>query len=164
VTFGSSNLTPYIVEDYGGGGGKRERAAGNKELAAQLGVNVRTVQRWQKEPGTGEARNAARSTQAPALQRRAAEQHIRAAGVDVEPCETQVHVYNEARSRPRTVAGKGRNALHISGEQMGDVLDELAAGHDVAAAAAFGDAWLGAYGMDVDATITDVGGSLNLSY
>jgi len=34
-----------------GGEGRVQVAAGNKHLAGQLGVSVRTVQRWQKEGG-----------------------------------------------------------------------------------------------------------------
>ncbi len=57
-------LTPAairaVVRELGGGEGRAQVAAGNKELAGQLGVSVRTVQRWQKEGG--EARSVARST------------------------------------------------------------------------------------------------------
>jgi len=49
-----------VVRELGGGEGRGQVAAGNKELAGQLGVSVRTVQRWQKEGG--EARSVARST------------------------------------------------------------------------------------------------------
>ncbi len=48
-------LTPAairaVVRDLGGGEGRAQVAAGNKELAGQLGISVRTVQRWQKEGG-----------------------------------------------------------------------------------------------------------------
>ena len=58
------DLTPAairtLVRQLGGGEGRKQIAEGNKELAGQLGISVRTVQRWQKE--TGEARNIARST------------------------------------------------------------------------------------------------------
>jgi len=57
-------LTPAairaVVRELGGGEGRAQVAAGNKELAGQLGISVRTVQRWQKEGG--EARSVARST------------------------------------------------------------------------------------------------------
>ena len=57
-------LTPAairaVVRELGGGEGRAQVAAGNKELAAHLGISVRTVQRWQKEGG--EARAVARST------------------------------------------------------------------------------------------------------
>jgi len=58
-------LTPAavrsVVETLGGGSGRHEIAAGTRLLAEQVGVNVRTVQRWQKEPGTGEARDVTRT-------------------------------------------------------------------------------------------------------
>jgi len=57
-------LTPAairaVVWELGGGEGRAQVAAGNKQLAGQLGISVRTVQRWQKEGG--EARSVARST------------------------------------------------------------------------------------------------------
>jgi len=58
-------LTPAavrsVVETLGGGSGRHALATGNRLLAAQVGVNVRTVQRWQKEPGSGEARAVTRT-------------------------------------------------------------------------------------------------------
>ncbi len=46
-------LTPAairaVVRELGGGEGRAQVAAGNKQLAGQLGISVRTVQRWQKE-------------------------------------------------------------------------------------------------------------------
>jgi len=57
-------LTPTairaVVRHLGGGEGRAQVAAGTRALAGQLGVSVRTVQRWQKEGG--EARSVARST------------------------------------------------------------------------------------------------------
>ncbi len=57
-------LTPAairaVVRELGGGEGRSQVAEGNKQLAGQLGISVRTVQRWQKEGG--EARSIARST------------------------------------------------------------------------------------------------------
>jgi len=48
-------LTPAairaVVQQLGGGEGRSQVAAGNKQLAGQLGISVRTVQRWQKEGG-----------------------------------------------------------------------------------------------------------------
>jgi len=58
-------LTPAavrsVVETLGGGSGRHEIAAGNRLLAAQVGVTVHTVQRWQVEPGAGEARDVTRT-------------------------------------------------------------------------------------------------------
>jgi len=57
-------LTPAairaVVRQLGGGEGRAQVAAGTRALAGELGVAVRTVQRWQKEGG--EARNVSRST------------------------------------------------------------------------------------------------------
>ncbi len=57
-------LTPaairVVVRELGDGEGRGQVAAGNRILAGQLGVTVRTVQRWQKEGG--EARAISRST------------------------------------------------------------------------------------------------------
>jgi len=57
-------LTPAairaVVRQLGGGEGRAQVAAGTRTLAGELGVAVRTVQRWQKEGG--EARSVARST------------------------------------------------------------------------------------------------------
>ncbi len=50
-------LTPAairaVVRELGGREERAQVAAGNKELAAQLRISVRTVQRWQKEGGQG---------------------------------------------------------------------------------------------------------------
>ena len=66
VAVADVELTPAairaVVRALGGGEGRAQVAAGNKELAGQLGISVRTVQRWQKEGGQGEARSVARST------------------------------------------------------------------------------------------------------
>ena len=74
-------LTPAairaVVQALGGGEGRAQVAAGNKEMAGQLGISVRTVQRWQKEGG--EARSVARSTPGLADQR-AGDRHGAAAG------------------------------------------------------------------------------------
>jgi len=57
-------LTPAairaVVRELGGGEGRAQVAPGTRALAGELGVAVRTVQRWQKEGG--EVRNVARST------------------------------------------------------------------------------------------------------
>ncbi len=167
------DLTPSVVRNvvahFGGGSGKKEIAAGNKALAEQLGVSVRTVQRWQKEPGTGEARSVARSTQAPHVQQVAAQQRMRDQGIDVEPCQVYVHMYNDRRSRPRYLRDTEHQngPLHISGETMGRVVDALNAGEDTRAAAEFAIPWLEAYRIPqaeaADAEITDVVGQLSLS-
>jgi len=167
-------LTPAtiraVVRELGGGEGRAQVAAGNKELAGQLGISVRTVQRWQKEGG--EARRVARSTPglrisvqgiATAQQRqdnaRAFRERVMAQGLDVAPCRVMVLVYNEEWARPRSIGPQ-----HITGTTEGliDALDALEDGDTAAAAAAFGDAWLGTYGLDVDAEVTDVVGMFAL--
>jgi len=170
-------LTPAairaVVRELGGGEGRGQVAAGNKELAGQLGISVRTVQRWQKEGG--EARSVARST--PGLrisvqgiastQQRAANarafrafrERVQEQGLDVAPCRVMVKVYNEDRARPRNVGD-----MHIAGTNEGliDALDALEDGDTAAAGEAFGRAWLETYGIDVDAEVTDVMGTFAL--
>jgi len=169
-------LTPAairaVVRDLGGGEGRAQVAAGNRELAGQLGVSVRTVQRWQKEGGQGEARSVARSTpglrisvrgiasaQQRAANARAFRGRVMKEGLDVGACRVMVLVYNEERARPRTIGPQ-----HIAGTTEGliDALDALEDGDTAAAAAAFGNAWLGTYGIDVDAAVTDVVGTFAL--
>ncbi len=126
--------------------------------------SVRTVQRWQKEGG--EARAIARSTPglrisvqgiATAQQRqanaRAFRERVQEQGLDVGACRVLVLVYNEDRARPRTIGPQ-----HIAGMNEGliDALDALEDGNATAATEAFGEAWLETYGMDVDASVTDV--------
>jgi len=130
-------------------------AAGNKHLAGQLGVSVRTVQRWQKEGG--EARNISRSTpglrisvqgiataQQRAANARAFRERVQEQGLDVGACRVMVLVYNEERARPRNIGPQ-----HIAGTNEGliDTLDALEDGNVAAAGAAFGTAWLGTYGI-----------------
>jgi len=169
-------LTPAairaVVRALGGGEGRGQVAAGNKEFAGQLGVSVRTVQRWQKEGGQGEARSVVRSTPglritvqgiATAQQRagnaRAFRERVQEQGLDVGACRIMVKVYNEDRARPRNVGPQ-----HIDGANEGliDALDALEDGDTAAAAEAFGHAWLGTYGIDVDAEVTDVVGTFNM--
>jgi len=167
-------LTPAaihaVVQALGGGEGRAQVAAGNKELAGQLGISVRTVQRWQKEGG--EARSVARSTpglrisvrgiateQQRQVNARAFRERVQEQGLDVEPCRVMVKVYNEDRARPRSIGPQ-----HIAGTNEGliDALDALEDGDTAAAAEAFGNAWLGTYGIDVDAEVTDVVGAFAL--
>jgi len=166
-------LTPAairaVVRELGGGEGRAQVAAGNKELAGQLGISVRTVQRWQKEGG--EARRVARSTpglrisvrgiataQQRAANARAFREQAQEQGLDVAPCRVMVKVYNEPRPRPRTIGPQ-----HLDGDALTDALDALETGDAAGAAKAFGDAWLHAYGMDeVDADITDVVGAFQV--
>ncbi len=81
-------------------------------------------------------------------------------GLDVGACRVMVLVYNEDRARPRNVGPQ-----HIDGVNEGliDALDALEDGDNAAAAKAFGNAWLGTYGIDVDAEVTDVMGPFNMS-
>ena len=174
VAVADVELTPAairaVVRTLGGGEGRAQVAAGNKELAGQLGVSVRTVQRWQKEGG--EARSVARSTpglrisvrgiateQQRAANARAFRERVMEQGLDVGPCRVVVLVYNEDRARPRNVGPQ-----HIDGANEGliDALDALEDGDTAAAAEAFGHAWLGTYGIDVDASVTDVVGMFAL--
>ncbi len=167
-------LTPAairaVVQQLGGGEGRAQVAVGNKALAGQLGISVRTVQRWQKEGG--EARSVARSTpglrisvqgiataQQRAANARAFRERVMEQGLDVGPCRVMVLVYNEDRARPRNVGPQ-----HIAGTTEGliDSLDALDDGDTAAAAAAFGHAWLGTYGIDVEAEVTDVVGTVVL--
>ena len=169
-------LTPAairaVVQALGGGEGRAQVAAGNKELAGQLGISVRTVQRWQKEGG--EARSVARSTpglrisvqgianeQQRAGNARAFRERVQEQGLDVGACRVMVLVYNEDRARPRNVGPQ-----HIDGANEGliDALDALEDGDTNAAAEAFGDAWLGTYGIDVDASVTDVVGTFSAAF
>jgi len=167
-------LTPAairaVVRELGGGEGRAQVAAGNKQLAGQLGISVRTVQRWQKEGG--EARSVARSTpglrismrgiateQQRQVNVRAFRERVQEQGLDVEPCRVMVKVYNEDRARPRNIG-----SLHIGGDALTEALDALETGDAARAAEAFGAAWLESYGMDdVDATITDVVGTFGAS-
>ncbi len=165
-------LTPAairaVVRELGGGEGRSQVAQGNKILAGQLGVSVRTVQRWQKEGG--EARNISRSTpglrisvqgianeQQRAANARAFRERVQEQGLDVGACRVMVLVYNEDRARPRTIGD-----MHIGGDALTDALEALEAGDVAGAGEAFGDAWLQTYGMDVDAEVTDVVGTFEL--
>ncbi len=166
-------LTPAairaVVRELGGGEGRAQVAAGNKDLAGQLGISVRTVQRWQKEGG--EARRVARSTpglrisvrgiateQQRQANARAFRERVQEEGLDVRACRVLVKVYNEDRPRPRNIGPQ-----HIGGDALTEALDALEAGDAAGAAEAFGAAWLEAYGMDaVDATITDVVGTFQV--
>jgi len=80
-------------------------------------------------------------------------------GLDVGPCRVMVLVYNEDRARPRNIRPQ-----HIDGANEGliDALDALEDGDTAAAAEAFGNAWLGTYGIDVAAEVTDVVGTFAL--
>ncbi len=169
-------LTPTairaVVRQLGGGEGRAQVAEGNKQLAGQLGISVRTVLRWQKEGG--EARSVARSApglrisvrgiataQQRAANARAFRERVQEQGLDVGPCRVMVLVYNEDRARPRNVGPQ-----HIDGANEGliDALDALDEGDTAAAAEAFGHAWLGTYGIDVDAEVTDVVGTFSASF
>ena len=153
-----------LVHERGGGEGRSQVAEGNRILAVELGVSVRTVQRWQKEGG--EARSVARSTPglrisvrgiATEVQRaanaRAFRERVQEQGLDVGACRVMVLVYNEDHARPRSIGD-----MHIGGDALTEALDALEAGDAAGAGAAFGTAWLETYGLDVDAEVTDVVG------
>jgi len=167
-------LTPAairaVVRDLGGGEGRRQVAEGNKQLAGQLGVAVRTVQRWQKEGG--EARSISRSTPglrisvqgiATAQQRAANARDVRGQvqeqGLDVGACRVLVLVYNEDRARPRSIGD-----MHIDGDALTEALDALEGGDTAGAAAAFGAAWLETYGLTIEAEVTDVVGTFSAAF
>ncbi len=165
-------LTPAairaVVRQLGGGEGRAQVAAGTRALASELGVAVRTVQRWQKEGG--EARNVARSTPglrisvqgiATEVQREANARAFRVQeqGLDVGACRAMVLVYNEERARPRSIGD-----MHIGGDALTEAMDALEAGDAAGAGAAFGTAWLQTYGLDVDAEVTDVVGTIAASF
>jgi len=168
-------LTPAairaVVRELGGGEGRSQVAAGNRILAGQLDVAVRTVQRWQKEGGSGEARAVARSTpglkisvqgianaQQRAVNARAFRERVQEQGLDVGACRVMVLVYNEERARPRSIGD-----MHITGDALTEALDALEAGDAAGAGAAFGNTWLQTYGLDVDAAVTDVVGTFSAS-
>ncbi len=144
--------------------------AGTRALASELGVAVRTVQRWQKEGG--EACNISRSTpglrisvqdiataQQQASNARAFRERVQAQGLDVGACRVMVLVYNEDRARSRSIGPQ-----HIAGTHEGliDALDALEDGNTATAGEAFGQVWLQTYGLDVDAEVTDVVGTFDL--
>ena len=81
-------------------------------------------------------------------------------GLDVGPCRVMVLVYNE----DRCAAAQHRAAAHRGDERGADLIDALDAledGDTAAAAEACGHAWLGTYGIDVDAEVTDVVGTFS---
>jgi hypothetical protein len=160
-----------VVETLGGGRGRREIAAGNRLLAEQVGVNVRTVQRWQKEPGAGEARDVTRTrvegvtaaVQGIAnVQGRAANvQRLRAEGLDVDYAEGPVRVSNDRVARVRRISQTADgDKVHLDGEAMGRVLDAWDDGGTaqarVEAADLFGSAVLDQYGIAASAEFTDM--------
>jgi hypothetical protein len=166
-------LTPAairsVVRELGGGEGRRQVAEGNRILAGQLGVAVRTVQRWQKEGG--EARNISRSTpglrisvqgiateQQRQANARAFRERVQEQGLDVGACRVLVLVYNEERARPRSIGD-----MHIGGDALTEALDALESGDMARAGVAFGAAWLETYGLDVEAEVTDVVGTFSAS-
>jgi hypothetical protein len=167
-------LTPAairaVVQELGGGEGRAQVAAGNKELAGQLGISVRTVQRWQKEGG--EARSVARSTpglrisvqgiateQQRAANARTVRARVQEQGLDMGACRVMVLVYNEDRARPRSIG-----AMHIDGDALTEALDALEAGDVAGAAEAFGGAWLETYGLTIEAEVTDVVGAFSAAF
>ena len=142
-----------------------ENAGGNTALARQLGVTPRTVQRWTKEGG--QTRNVTKTTPAlrAAVDRLATTTRVkqgadalRGRAVEVAPLSIAVIAYNEKRARGRNVGEQ-----EIDADAMGDVLDKLADGDNGAAGELFTAAYLGAYGMTVDAEITDVRGTIRLT-
>jgi len=175
-------LTPAavrsVVETLGGDSGRREIAAGNRLLAAQVGVNVRTVQRWQKEPGAGEARDVTRTRTegvtaavqgiANAQQRAANVQRLRDDGLSVDYAEGPVRVSNDKVARVRRISQTADGeAIHLDGAAMGAVLDVWNDGATAAARAdaadLFGSNVLDQYGIAASAEFTDMH-ALDISY
>jgi len=168
-------LTPAavraVVETLGGGSGRREIAAGNRLLAAQVGVNVCTVQRWQKEPGAGQARDVTRTRTegvtaavqgiANAQQRAANVQRLRDEGLSVDYAEGPVRVSNDKVARVRRISQTADgDKVHLDGAAMGAVLDAWNDGATAAARAdaadLFGSAVLDQYGIAASAEFTDM--------
>jgi len=175
-------LTPAavrsVVETLGGGSGRREVAAGNRLLAAQVGVNVRTVQRWQKETGSGEARDVTRTRTegvtaavrgiANAQGRAANVQRLRDEGLSVDYAEGPVRVSNDKVARVRRISQTAEgDKVHLDGVAMGTVLDAWADGATAAARAdaadLFGSNVLDRYGIAASAEFTDMR-ALDISY
>ncbi len=167
-------LTPAavrsVVETLGGGSGRREIAAGNRLLAAQVGVNVRTVQRWQKEPGAGEARDVTRTRTeevtaavqgiANAQGRAANVQRLRDDGLTVDYAEGPVRVSSDKVARVRRISQTPEgDKVHLDGAAMGTVLDAWGDGATAVgraeAADLFGSAVLDQYGIAASAEFTD---------
>jgi len=88
---------------------------------------------------------------------RAFRERVQEQGLDVGACRVMVLVYNEERARPRSIGD-----IHIAGDALTAALDALEAGDTAGAGAAFGTAWLETYGLDVDASVADVVGTLAL--
>jgi len=88
---------------------------------------------------------------------RAFRERVMEQGLDVGVCRVMVLVYNEDRARPRAIGPQ-----YIEGDALTEALDALEDGDAAGAAAAFGDAWLETYGLDVDAAVTDVVGAFAL--
>ncbi len=168
-------LTPAVVrsvvETLGGGSGRHEIAVGNRLLAAQVGVNVRTVQRWQKEPGAGEARDVTRTRVegvtaavqriANAQQRTANVQRLRDDGLTVDYAEGPVRVSNDKVARVRRISQTAEgDKVHLDGATMGTVLDAwndgVTAQARAEAADLFGSAVLDQYGIAASAEFTDM--------
>ena len=176
------SLTPAavrsVVETLGGGSGRHAIAAGNRLLAVQAGVNVRTVQRWQKEPGAGEARDVTR-TRTPGVtaavqgianaQGQAANiQRLRDEGLTVDYAEGPVRVSSDRVARVRRISQTADGAaVRLDGEAMGAVLDAWGDGATAAgradAADLFGSAVLDQYGIAASAEFTDMR-ALDISY
>jgi len=175
-------LTPAavrsVVETLGGGSGRHEIAAGNRLLATQVGVTVRTVQRWQVEPGAGEARDVTRTRAAGVTaavqgianaQGRAANvQRLHDEGLTVDYAEGPVRVSSDRVARVQRISQTAEGAaIHLDGEAMGAVLDAWGDGATAEgraeAADLFGSVVLDQYGIAASAEFTDMR-ALDLSY
>jgi len=183
-------LTPAavrsVVETLGEGSGRREVAAGNRLLAEQVGVNVRTVQRWQKEPGAGEARDVTRTRVegvtaavqgiANAQGRAANVQRLRDDGLTVDYAEGPVRVSNAKVARVRRISQTAEgDKVHLDGAAMGAVLDAWGDGATAVGRAEaadlfgsavldqYGSAVLDQYGIAASAEFTDMR-ALDISY
>jgi len=135
-----------------------EYAGGTRALATELGVSIRTVQRWLKfESGVGEGRNPQRSPQAGPLGAMAQAAKDEAA---LDALAEADELYVEADDVELEYAGHDEGTRQVPQELMPDdrVWIELyRAGDRQAAAESFATAILEARGIPTALTVTDIG-------
>lgn len=135
-----------------------EYAGGTRALATELGVSIRTVQRWLKyESGQGEGRNPQRSPQAGPLNAMAQAAKDEAAMQALAEAE---EIYVEADDVDLEYAGHNEGTRQIPPESMPDDrewIELFRAGDRVAAAQSFTSAMLEARGIPTALTVTGIG-------
>jgi hypothetical protein len=131
-----------------------ERELGAAEAQRRVGVSSRTWRRW-KAGGAPSGRNAAAlDTQAEASARRAAissrrEARLRNRGAYVRMAGNMGGGTPGAKrrnTRHRMIGAEGYSSIHLSGDQMGEILDRWEAGDDEAALEALREAVADEYG------------------